>query len=88
MSRVQKLLIIGMTVPLLLNLVIWQVLGGEVFTKTEVFITKTDELMGTTYREGVPGFVPGLDFFLVIAVIELVTLFFVLRMLNKKREQQ
>lgn len=60
------------TIGLLLisaTFIIWLYSGGEVFTKTQVLIEKSDELLGVTYKVWKDKFVLGLDYTFGFGVI-------------------
>lgn len=71
---------------IILSLIIWQVYGGEIFTKTEVLVEVEDELFGTT-KEWRDQFVWGLDLSGIISVVSLVIgglFMFIFRTNNEK----
>lgn len=61
-------------------LIVWIAFGAEIFTKTQVMVEKTDELLGTTYKEFENKFILGLDytaaFSFAVFVITLIVSFF------------
>ena len=82
MNKKQKTTIIIVCVVILLSLLVWQIFGGEIFTKTQVLVEKKDELFGWTKKEWVDKFVWGLDLSLLISGITALAggiLFFVFR---------
>ena len=46
MNKKQKITLITAAVIVLLTLIIWQVYGGEIFTKNQVLVEKKDPLFG------------------------------------------
>jgi hypothetical protein len=71
MNKKQKIALISGISIILLSLIIWQIYGGEIFTKTEVLVEVEDELFGTT-KEWREQFVWGLDLSGIISAISLV----------------
>jgi hypothetical protein len=68
MNKKQKyVLYTGLTV-IVLSLILWQVFGGDIYTKTQVLVETEDELFGTT-KEFVDQFVWGLDLSALISGI-------------------
>jgi hypothetical protein len=83
-SKQKTVIYIAITI-VVVSLVIWQIYGGEIFTKDQVLIEVKDELFGTT-KEWKDQFVWGLDLSGIISGATIVVsgiLFFVFR--NKKK---
>jgi len=61
-NRKQKqTLLIGL-ILIVIALLVWIGFGGEIFTKTEILIEKSDEFLGTSYKEWKDKFILGLDY--------------------------
>lgn len=60
MNKKQKIVLYSSLAVIILSLIVWQLYGGEVFTKTQVLVEVKDELFGTT-KEWRDQFVWGLD---------------------------
>lgn len=85
-NKKQKRTVLVSILLIIIALIIWQIFGGEIFTKTEVLIKKYDELLGTSYKEWQEKFILGLDYTLaIIAVIVFVgsTVFYLQKSKNK-----
>lgn len=87
MNKIQKIVLLSGSILILAALVVWILSGGEIFTKTQVLIEKTDELFGHTYMEWEDKLVIGLDytggFSALVAVITGI-LFFLFRTKKNK----
>lgn len=56
------------------TILIWLAFGAEFFTKNQVLVEKTDELLGVKYSEWKDQFILGLDYTLIIIfIITLIT---------------
>lgn len=64
-SRQKRVLFAALFIFLAL-IVVWQIYGGEVFTKTRVLIERRDELFGWTEKIWEDKFVWGLDLSLAL----------------------
>jgi hypothetical protein len=62
MNKKQKIILLTGIILITIALVYWLMSGGEIFTKTQVMVEKTDELFGHTYMEWEDKFVLGLDY--------------------------
>lgn len=62
MNKKQKTTLIIAIILIAAIFIYWQTQGGEIFTKTQVQVEKTDELFDTTYMEWEDRFVLGLDY--------------------------
>jgi len=62
MNKKQKIILLIGLVLIIAALVVWLLSGGEIFTKTQVMVEKTDELFGHTYMEWEDKLVIGLDY--------------------------
>ncbi len=85
MNKKQKIILIAVASVIVLSLIVWQIYGGEYFTKNQVLVEKKDELFGFTEKQWVDKFIWGLDLSLLISGISAVSggvLFFIFR--NKK----
>lgn len=69
MNEKQKKTLYLVLLAFIVSLLFWCFSGGEILTKTEVLVEKTDELFGTTYQEWENKFVWGLDLSLGISGI-------------------
>lgn len=69
MNKKQKRILYFILLTIIVSLLFWHFSGGEIFTKTEVIVEKTDELFGTTYQEWESKFVWGLDLSLGVSAI-------------------
>jgi len=82
MNKKQKNVLIIVSVVILLSFIVWQIYGGEIFTKTQVLIEKKDVVFGWTKKEWIDRFVWGLDLSLLISGVAALTggiLFFIMR---------
>ena len=82
MNKKQKISVITAVVIVLLTIIIWQIYGGEIFTKSQVLVEKKDPLFGFTDKQWVDKFIWGLDLSLLISGISVFiagVLFFVFR---------
>jgi len=88
MNKKQKIIVISGLVLVIIALAVWLLSGGEIFTKTQVMVEKTDELFGHTYMEWEDKLVLGLDyiggFFLAPVVFITGILFFLFRTKQNK----
>ncbi len=85
MNTKQKTVLYAAVAIIIVSLVVWQLYGGEIFTKNQVLVEVEDELFGTT-KEWKDQFVWGLDLSGIISgVTGLVSaiLFFVFRTKKK-----
>ncbi len=57
----RRTLFIGL-ILIVIALLVWIGFGGEIFTKTEILIEKSDEFLGTSYKEWKDKFILGLDY--------------------------
>lgn len=57
----RRTLFIGL-ILIVIALLVWIGFGSEIFTKTEVLIEKSDEHLGTSYKEWKDKFILGLDY--------------------------
>ena len=73
MNRKQKITLIVTIAVIIISLIIWQIYGGELFTKSQVLTEKKDELFGFTEKVWVNKFVWGLDLSLAISGVALVS---------------
>ena len=72
MNRKQKITLIIVLSVIVISLIVWQLYGGELFTKSQVLVEKKDELFGWTQKEWVDKFVWGLDLSLLISGVSAV----------------
>ena len=87
MNRKQKITLIIVLSVIVISLIVWQLYGGELFTKSQVLVEKKDELFGWTQKEWVDKFVWGLDLSLLICGVSAVVggiFYYIFR--NKKSE--
>jgi hypothetical protein len=87
MNKKQKIVLLTGVVLILAALLIWILHGGEIFTKTQVLIERTDELFGHTYNEWEDKLVIGLDYaggFAAIVFVVTGVLFFLFRSKKNK----
>ena len=87
MNRKQKITLIIVLSVIVISLIVWQLYGGELFTKSQVLVEKKDELFGWSEKKWVDKFVWGLDLSLVISGISVVAggiFYYIFR--NKKSE--
>jgi len=87
MNKKQKIILLIGLVLIIAALVVWLLSGGEIFTKTQVMVEKTDELFGHTYMEWEDKLVIGLDYaggFLAIVAGLTGILFFLFRTKKNK----
>ena len=68
MNKKQKYILYTGLAIIALSLILWQIFGGDIYTKTQVLVETEDELFGTT-REYVDHFVWGLDLSALISGI-------------------
>ena len=61
----QKKILIITLVLIVISLIVWQLYGGEFWTKSKVLVEIKDDLFDTTYREYQDKFVLGLDYTLL-----------------------
>lgn len=89
MNKKQKNVIVISLSVIIVSIIIWQIYGGEIFTKTQVLVETKDELFGWTEKKWEDKFIWGLDLSLVISGIAVITggLFFYLSR-NKKSLNQ
>ena len=59
-NKKQKITLYVSLSVILISIIVWQLYGGEIFTKTEVLVEVKDELFGTT-KEWQDQFIWGLD---------------------------
>ena len=89
MNKKQKITLITAAVIILLTVIIWQIYGGEIFTKSQVLIEKKDPLFGFTEKKWIDKFIWGLDLSLLISGVTALlsgVLFFVFRDKKPKAE--
>lgn len=67
MNKKQKVILISVAAVVILSLIVWQIYGGEVFTKTQVLVETKDELFGWTEKKWEDKFIWGLDLSLMIS---------------------
>lgn len=67
MNKYQKRTIIVGLIIIVVSVIIWLASGEEIFTKTQVLVTKKDALFGTTYKEWKNKFVWGLDLTIIVS---------------------
>ena len=88
MNKKQKIILVSGLVLVIIALAVWLLSGGEIFTKTQVMVEKTDELFGHTYMEWEDKLVIGLDYIggLFLAPVVVITgiLFFLFRTKQNK----
>ena len=87
MNKKQKIILVSELVLVIIALAVWLLSGGEIFTKTQVMIEKTDELFGHTYMEWEDKLVIGLDYaggFSAIVTVITGILFFLFRTKKNK----
>lgn len=89
MNKKQKNVIVISLSVIIISIIIWQIYGGEIFTKTQVLVETKDELFGWTEKKWEDKFVWGLDLSLAISGIAVIIggLFFYLSR-NKKSLNQ
>jgi hypothetical protein len=81
MNNKQKVIFYTALIIVIISIVIWQIYGGEIFTKDQVLVEVKDELFGTT-KEWRDQFVWGLDLTAIISGITILisaVLFFLFR---------
>lgn len=86
MNKKQRIIFVVMIAVVVLTIIVWQIFGGEIFTKTQVLVETKDELFGWTEKKWEDKFIWGLDLSLALSGASLVIggiLFFLLR--NKKK---
>ncbi len=89
MNNKQKFILIITVAIIFISLIIWQIYGGELFTKTQVLIEKKDELFGWTEKVWEDKFIWGLDLSAGISGVTVLIggiLFFIFR--NKKPKNE
>lgn len=89
LNKKQKFILIITALIIVLSIIVWQIYGGELFTKTQVLIEKKDELFGWTEKVWEDKFIWGLDLSAGIsgaAVLIGGILFFIFR--NKKTKNE
>jgi len=89
MNNKQKFILIITVSIILISVIIWQIYGGELFTKTQVLIEKKDELFGWTEKVWEDKFIWGLDLSAGISGVTVLIggiLFFIFR--NKKLKNE
>lgn len=57
----RRTLFIGL-ILIVIAFLVWIGFGGEIFTKTEILIEKSDDYLGTSYKEWKDKFILGLDY--------------------------
>lgn len=62
MNEKQKTILITSVSIIAGFIAVWLFTGGEVFSKSQVLIEKSDPLFGTTYKEWQDKFILGLDY--------------------------
>lgn len=89
MNKKQKNVIVISLSVIIVSIIIWQIYGGEIFTKTQVLVETKDELFGWTEKKWEDKFIWGLDLSLLISGITVIIggLFFYLSR-NKKSLNQ
>lgn len=89
MNKTQKTVLITAIILIAAILIYWQTQGGEIFTKTQVQVEKTDELFDTTYMEWEDRFVLGLDYAGTIAgAIAVISGVMIFLYRNKRKDSQ
>ena len=89
MNKKQKITLITAAVIVVISIIIWQIYGGEIFTKNQVLVEKKDPLFGFTEKKWVDKFIWGLDLSLLLSGISVFIsgiLFFVFRDKKSKME--
>ncbi|MEW6195190.1 MAG: LPXTG cell wall anchor domain-containing protein [Bacteroidota bacterium] len=89
MNSKQKTILLIVLSTFVVSLLVWQIFGGEIFTKTQVLVETKDELFGWTEKKWENKFVWGLDLSLVISGASVLIggiLFFLFR--NRKNYNQ
>ncbi len=89
MNKKQKFTLAIAAIIILISLIVWQIYGGELFTKTQVMIEKKDELFGWTEKVWEDKFIWGLDLSAGISGVTVLVggiLFFIFR--NKKTKNE
>ncbi|MBU1097777.1 MAG: hypothetical protein CVV23_12830 [Ignavibacteriae bacterium HGW-Ignavibacteriae-2] len=71
MNAKQKIILYTGLGVIIISLLIWQIYGGEIFTKTQVLIEVNDELFGPT-KQWQKKFVWGLDLTALISIITVI----------------
>ncbi len=71
-NKKQKRIIFSGLSVIILSLILWQIFGGDIFTKTEVLVDVKDELFDMTRKEWKQQFVWGLDLSGIISGITVV----------------
>lgn len=61
MNKRQKYTLLSFSIFTALLISAWFLLGGRIFTVTQILIEKKDELFGWTEKRWIDRFVPGLD---------------------------
>ncbi len=88
MNKKQKNVIVISLSVIIISIIIWQIYGGEIFTKTQVLVETKDELFGWTEKKWEDKFIWGLDLSLAISGTSFVIggiLFFLFK--NKKNSK-
>ncbi|MBI1939470.1 MAG: hypothetical protein HYS25_15280 [Ignavibacteriales bacterium] len=67
MNKKQKVILLVAATVVILSLIVWQIYGGEIFTKTQVLVETKDELFGWTEKKWEDKFIWGLDLSLMIS---------------------
>ena len=67
MNKKQKVILASAAAVVILSLIVWQIYGGEIFTKTQVLVETKDELFGWTEKKWEDKFIWGLDLSLMIS---------------------
>lgn len=62
MNKKQKVVLFTALALIIISIITWQFSGGEIFTKTQIPIERTDDLFGNKYIEWEDKFVLGLDY--------------------------
>lgn len=62
MNEKQKTVLLIATSLITGFVAVWLFTGGEIFSKSQVLVEKTDPLFGTTYSEWQDKFILGLDY--------------------------
>lgn len=89
MNKKQRITLIIAAVVIVVSIIVWQLYGGELFTKTQVLVDKKDELFGWTEKVWVNKFVWGLDLTAIISALTIVAagaLWFILKDKKPKKE--
>lgn len=67
MNKKQKTVLLAVIAVIVVSLIVWQIFGGEIFTKTQVLVETKDELFGWTEKKWEDKFIWGLDLSLIVS---------------------